>query len=179
MLKKILLTLAVIIIGFVIVVAVQPADFTIQRSATISAPPAVIFAQVNDLHKMQDWSPFAKIDPAAKTTYEGAPSGTGASFTWSGNAQAGAGRMTITDSRPGELVQSRLEFTKPFEATNTVQFTFQPQGNQTVVTWSMSGRNGFLGKAIGLFMNCDKMVGTEFEKGLADLKTLSEGLAKQ
>jgi uncharacterized protein YndB with AHSA1/START domain len=172
MLTKILLALAVIVVVFIIVVALQPAQFRIVRSATISAPPAVVFEQVNDLHKWQAWSPWAKLDPAAKNTFDGPPAGTGAAFGWAGNNQVGEGRMTITDSQPGELVRFKLEFKKPFEGTNIAEFTFKPGGNQTLVTWSMSGTNGFMGKAMGLIMNCDKMVGGQFEQGFANLESV-------
>ena len=174
MIKKILAVLAVIVVVFVIVVALQPADFRIARSATMSAPPAAVFAQVNDLHKFQDWSPWAKLDPTAKTAFQGPPAGPGASFSWAGNMEVGEGAMTITESRPGELVRYQLDFRKPMAGTNTAEFTLQPEGDKTAVTWSMSGHNNFLAKAVGLVINCDKMVGGQFEKGLADLKTIVE-----
>ncbi|MSU69418.1 MAG: polyketide cyclase [Opitutaceae bacterium] len=179
MLKKILIALAVIIAGFLIIVALQPADYRVARSATISAPPAVVFAQVNDLHKWQEYSPWAKLDPAAKNTFEGPPAGTGAVFAWAGNADVGEGRMTITESRPDNLVRFKLDFVKPFASTATAEFAFQPAGNQTAVTWSMSGRKNFVSKAVCLFMNMDKMLGGDFEKGLANLKLLSEAATKK
>src|SRR2546427_3505331 len=128
MIKKILLygivAIVLIITVFCVVVAMQPAHYTVERSATINAPAPVVFAQVNDLHKWQAWSPWEKVDPALKRTYEGAPAGTGAIYAWSGNKNVGAGRMTITDSRPNERIQFSLEFLKPFKATNTAEFTF-------------------------------------------------------
>jgi hypothetical protein len=169
-----LLALVAIVIVLVAVVAMRPAEFRIVRSATISAPAADLFAQVNDFHKWQAWSPWAKLDPAAKNIYGGAPAGTGAIFTWSGNRQVGEGTMTLTESQPSDLIRIRLEFRKPFNATNAAEFTFKPEGNQTVVTWSMSGRNNFVFKAFGLFMNMDKMLGGEFEKGLANMKSVVE-----
>jgi len=169
---KILIAIAVLIVVFVIVVAMRPADFRVSRSATIPAPVAAVFEQVNDLHKFQDWSPWAKIDPNCKLTYDGPPVGVGASFAWAGNKDVGEGRMTVIDSKPGELVKFRLEFLKPFKATNTAQFDFKSAGNQTDVTWSMYGQNNFMMKAFSLFMDCDKMVGPDFEKGLANLKTV-------
>src|ERR1041385_2038643 len=176
MLIKILIALGVLIVVLAIVVAMRPDDFRVSRSATIPAPAAVVFDQVNDLHRFQDWSPWAKIDPNCKVTYDGPPAGAGASFAWAGNKDVGEGRMTVIESRPGELVRFRLEFLKPFKATNTAEFTFKPAGNQTEVTWSMFGKNNFIMKAVGLFMDCDKMVGPDFEKGLANLKTV---VAKQ
>ena len=119
-------------------------------------------------------SPWAKLDPSMKKTHEGAPAGTGAIYSWSGNDQVGEGRMTLTESRPSELIRIKLEFMKPFAATNTTEFTFKPEGNQTMVTWSMFGMNNFIAKAFGLFMNMDKMVGGDFEKGLASMKSVVE-----
>jgi len=174
MLKIILIALAVIVVVFVAIVAVQPSDFRITQSATIAAPPEVVFAQVNDLHNWEAWSPWAKLDPAAKSAYEGPAAGVGAAFAWSGNNKIGEGRMTIIESRPNELVQFKLDFLKPFKATNTAEFTFKPEGNQTAVTWSMYGKNSFIGKAVGLFINCDKMVGGQFEQGLAQMKSVAE-----
>jgi uncharacterized protein YndB with AHSA1/START domain len=174
MLKIFLIALAVIVVLFVIIVAMQPADFRITRSATITAPPEAVFAQVNDLHNWEAWSPWAKLDPAAKSTYEGPAAGVGAAFAWCGNNKIGEGRMTITESRPNELVRFKLDFLKPFKASNTAEFTFKPEANQTAVTWSMYGKNNFIGKAIGLFMNCDKMVGGQFETGLAQLNSVTE-----
>ena len=174
MLKKILIALVVIVVVFVIVVALQPADFRVTRSATIAAPPAAVFAQVNDLHNWEAWSPWAKLDPNSKIAYEGPPAGVGAAFAWSGNYEVGEGRMTITESRPNEFVQFKLDFVKPFKGTNTAEFTFKPEGNQTAVTWSMSGRKNFVFKAFGLFMNMDKMIGGDFEKGLAQMKAVVE-----
>lgn len=179
MLKTILISLASVVVAFVIVVAMEPANFRIARSATIAAPPAIVFAEVNDLRRWEAWSPWAKMDPAAKNTFAAPPAGTGAAMTWDGNKQVGEGTMTITESRPDALIRFRLDFRRPFQATHTAEFTFQPQGNQTVVTWSMSGVNGFLFKAVGLFMNTDKMVGPQFERGLADLKTISEVAASR
>ena len=179
MLKKILIALAVIIVVLVVIVALQPSDFRVTRSTTISAPPPAVFTQVNDFHKWQAWNPWGKIDPAMKQTYEGATAGTGAIYTWSGNNEVGEGRMTITDSRPNELIRVKLEFFKPFTATNTADFTFKPEGNQTVVSWSMFGDKNFMAKAIHLVMNMDKMIGGQFDKGLAAMKSIVESAPKQ
>ena len=179
MLKKILIVLAVIVVVIVVVVAMQPADFRVARSVTISAPPPAVFEQVNDFHKWEAWNPWGKIDPAMKQSYEGAPAGSGAIYTWIGNKEVGEGRMTITESRPSDLVRIKLEFIKPFQATNTAEFTFKPEGNLTAVTWSMSGENNFMAKAIHLFMNMDKMIGGQFEKGLTQIKSVAEAATKQ
>jgi hypothetical protein len=179
MLIKILIAIAVILIVFVVVVALRPAEFHVARSATIPAPPAVVFAQVNDLHKWEAWSPWAKLDPAMKQTYEGPPAGDGAIYRWDGNNQVGAGSTTITESRPTDLIRMKLEFLRPFACTNAVEFTFKPEGNQTAVTWSMDGKNNFMAKAVGLVMNMDKMVGGQFEQGLAQLKSVVETAPRQ
>ena len=173
----IFLILAVIAVIFVIIVSMRPTDFSVTRSASIAATPDVIFPHVNDLHQFQEWSPWAKADPAAKVTFEGPLAGQGAIFRWAGN-KVGAGGMILTDSHPNDLVRFQLDFLKPFKGTNIVEFTFKPEGDQTVVTWSMTGRNNFVTKAVGLFIDCEKMCGTQFEKGLADLKGIAEAEAR-
>ena len=127
MLKIILIAVAVIVVVLAVIVVLQPSEFRVARSATISAPASTVFAQVNDFHKWQAWNPWGKIDPAMKQTYEGAPAGTGAIYTWAGNNEVGEGRMTIIESRPSELIRVKLEFFKPFAATNTAEFTFKPE----------------------------------------------------
>jgi hypothetical protein len=179
MLKKILIVLGVILVVFVVIVTLQPAEFHVARTATITAPAAVVFAQVNELKKWDAWSPWVKIDPAMKQTYEGPASGKGAISRWAGNNQVGEGSMTITESRPNELIRFNLEFIKPMAGTSTSEFSFKPEGNQTTVTWSMSGRNNFIAKAMCLFMNMDKMVGGQFEKGLAQMKSITEAAPRQ
>lgn len=173
MIKKILAVVAIVIVLFLLVVAFLPGDFRIARSSTIAAPPAVIFSHVNDVREFQKWSPWAKMDPQAKMTFSGPAAGPGASFSWEG-PQTGAGTMTLTENRPDEFVKFRLDFTKPFTATNTADFTFTPQGDKTLVTWGMSGRNNYLFRLVGVFVNMNRILGENFEKGLADLKILSE-----
>lgn len=179
MLKIILIVLAVIIVVLAVVVALQPAEFRVARSTSMSAPPQVIFAQVDDLRKWETWNPWQKVDPAMKLTFAGPATGPGASYSWVGNKDVGEGSLTITESRPNDLVRIKLEFIKPFAATNTATFTFKPEGNQTAVTWSMEGRNNYFAKALHLCMNMDKMVGGQFEKGLADMKKVVEATPKQ
>ena len=179
MIKKILIGLAVILVILVLVIALQPATYQVERSANIAAPAAAVFAQVNDFHKWNAWSPWAKIDPAMKQTFAGAPAGTGAVYTWAGNKAVGAGRMEITESQPSNLIKIKLEFLEPFAATSTTEFTFTPQGNQTAVKWKMSGENNFMAKAFSFFMNMDKMIGGDFEKGLAQMKAAAEAAPKQ
>jgi uncharacterized protein YndB with AHSA1/START domain len=174
MLVKTAIALAVIVVVFVVVVATRPSEFRVARTATISAPAAAVFAQVNDFHNWAAWNPWGKLDPAMKQAYEGAPAGIGAVYTWAGNNEVGVGRMTVTESRPSDLIRIRLEFLKPFAATSTAEFTFTPDGDHTVVTWSMTGQNTFMAKAVHLFMNMDRMVGGNFEKGLAAMKAAVE-----
>ena len=174
MLKVILMALAAIVVVLVIVVALRPSEYRVERTTIIAASPAAVFAHVNDLHKMQVWSPWAKLDPEARNTFDGPPAGIGAAFTWAGNKSVGEGRMTITDSRPGELVGMKLDFMKPFASTATTEFTFRPEGGHTAVTWSLAGRHSFIPKAVGLFMSVDKMIGDQFEKGLVNLKAVTE-----
>src|SRR6266446_6513051 len=135
MLSNILIGLAVLVVVFIIVVATRPADFRVTRTATISAPAEVVFAQVNDLHKWEAWNPWGKLDPACKMTYEGPAAGTGAGHTWAGNNKVGEGHMTITESHPNDLIRFNLEFLKPFKAVNTAEFTFKSDSNQTAVSW--------------------------------------------
>lgn len=174
MIKKIAAVIALLIVVLLIVIAIQPAAFQIERSIQITAAPEVPFAHVNDLHHWAQWSPWAKLDPAMEVTYGGADEGAGATYAWSGNSDVGAGKMTITESTPAERIVINLEFLKPFEAQNTTVFLFAADGDTTKVTWRMNGTNNFIGKAMGLFMNMDRMIGESFEQGLADLKALSE-----
>lgn len=176
MLSIVLIVAAVLVAAFVLVVLLKSGEFRYERSATIAAPAAVIFAHVNTLKSWDAWSPWAKLDPQMTKTYDGPDAGVGATHSWIGNRNVGEGRMTITDSRRAEFVRFKLEFFKPFAGTNTAEFTFKSQGGQTIVTWSMFGNSdSFICKAMGLLMNCEKMVGGQFEKGLADLKRIAEG----
>lgn len=175
MLKWILLAVAAIVLAFCGYVALQPSTFHIERSSIVVAPPAAVFAEVNDFHKWEAWSPWAKLDPEAKTTFEGPAAGEGAVFHWAGNSEVGEGRMTVLESKPDERIRIRIDFEKPWQGSNTAEFTFKPDGPRTVVTWAMFGEQGFLEKAVCVFMNPDKMVGGQFEKGLANLKALVEG----
>ena len=175
MLKMILLGFAALVAVFVVIVALQPAEFRVERAATMRAPATAPFAQVNDFQNWRAWSPWEKIDPALKRSYEGPRAGAGAQYAWVGNKDVGEGRMTILESRPGELVRIKLEFFKPFAASNTAEFRFKPAENgATAVSWSMEGRNNFLSKAMCLFVNMDRMVGGMFEQGLAQMKAVVE-----
>lgn len=174
MLNIILMLIPVAIIVLLVLASRQPDDFRITRTGSISAPASAIFPHVNDIHKWKAWDPWAKLDPNSKNSFEGPEEGVGAKMSWVGNNKVGVGSMTITESRPNDFIQFKLEFLKPMQATNTAEFAFTPEGNQTTVTWTMTGTNNFMAKVMGLFMNFDKMVGGQFEKGLADLKALVE-----
>ena len=174
MLKKILIALAALILIFVVVVALQPSEFQMDRSTMIAAPPADVFAQVNDFHKWEAWSPWAKLDPNAKVGFEGPPEGQGTVMTWSGNSQVGEGKMTLTESRPNELVKTKVDMVKPFEGSSTSDFTFKPEGDQTSVTWSMAAHHNFVQKALCLVMGGKTMMSGLMEKGLAQMKSVVE-----
>jgi uncharacterized protein YndB with AHSA1/START domain len=173
-LKRVGIGLVVVLLVFVVVVMTRPSAFHVERSATIAAPPEVVYAQVSDFHAWKAWSPWDKLDPSMKTTYDGPASGTGASYSWSGNDQVGEGRMTITDATPPSNVTIRLEFIKPFKATNITSFTWVPTPAGTKLTWAMDGHNDFFGKAFSMFMDMDKTIGGDFERGLASMKQIVE-----
>jgi hypothetical protein len=180
--RRILVTLAVVavflvglVFGFVVAVARQPADYRVTRSATMAAPASVVFDQVNDFHHWDAWSPWAKLDPKAKNSFEGSESGTGAIFRWNGNDKVGEGSLTILKSIPNELVRMKLEFIRPFPDSCITEVAFEPAGQHTSVNWSMLGRHpNFTSKAICTVMNMDKMIGRDFEKGLANIKAIVE-----
>jgi len=174
MLKKVLIALAAIVAIFPIVVALQAADFRVERTAIIAAPQADLFAQVNDFHKWDAWSPWAKLDPDAKVTFEGPQSGQGTVMAWAGNDKVEEGKMTLIESKPNEALKIKVDFVKPFEGTANSSFTFKPDGNQTPVTWSMEGHHNFIEKAFCLVTNGKEMIGDDLEKGLAQLKTVAE-----
>lgn len=179
MLKTISLLLILALASFAAFVAVQPNDFRITRSRTIAAPAADLFAQVNNLRAWHAWSPWAPLDPDAKISFEGPEAGKDAYMRWEGNQDMGVGSMRILASTPNESIQFQLDIEKPFAAHNRAEFEFTQEGDATNVTWSMSGTNGFLGKAMGLIFNCDKMVGGQFETGLANLETIVSAPTKQ
>ena len=171
-----LAAVAVLVAVFVLVVATRPARFRIERSIAIAAPPERAFAQVNDFRNWVGWSPWEKMDPTMKKTFDGAATGAGAIYSWAGNAKVGEGRMTIERSEAPAVVGLKLEFLKPWQATNATTFSFVPADGGTKVTWAMEGENRTFGaKAFAVVMSMDKLVGRDFEKGLASLKTLAEG----
>ncbi len=179
MLKKIALALAVALVGFGAVVASRPSTYHVERSITVAAPVDLPFGLVNDFHRWRFWSPWEALDPKMKKTFDGPYAGPGAIYEWAGNKDAGKGRMTILESKPYESISILLEFTEPWASTNHTAFTFQPVPEGIRVTWAMEGKNDFLGKAFSLFMDMDGMIGKDFEKGLASMKTLAETEAKK
>jgi uncharacterized protein YndB with AHSA1/START domain len=170
MLKIILVALPIVITVLGLVVTMQSSEFRVVRTATLSAPAQTLFALVNDFHRWEAWSPWERLDPTLERSYSGAPAGVGAVYSWVGNKQVGEGRMTILESHPNNLIRFKLEFLKPFAATHTAEFTFEPEGDRTRVTWNMFGEKNFLSKAIGLFLNMEKMIGNNFEQGLGQME---------
>jgi len=175
--KKVLGVLLAVVLTLAIVIATRPSTYQIERSTTITAPSEIVFANLEDFHRWPNWSPWEKLDPQMHRTFSGAPSGVGAQYSWVGNDKVGEGRMTITESQPNQLVAIKLEFLKPWQSTSQTHFTLASQSGQTKVTWMMSGTNDWMGKTMSLFMNMDKMIGSDFERGLANLKSQSENEA--
>ena len=177
MFKKILGVGVLAIAAVLIYAATKPDTFTLQRSASIAAPPEKLFPLIADVKAFNTWNPYALKDPASKMAYEGPASGVGAAYSWDSEA-LGTGRMEITEATAPSRVQAKLEFKRPFATTNRVDFTLQPQntpsGTQTQVTWAMSGPMPYLSKLMTTFVSMDRMVGADFEAGLANLKTLAE-----
>lgn len=178
MVKKLGLTLiGLVSLGLLVVLglaASQPDELFVERQANIAAPPAVVYGYINDLHHFTEWSPWQKRDPAMQTSFEGPGAGAGAIYAWQGNREVGTGRLTITDSVPDSKVEMRLEFSEPFAATDHVRFKLTPTPEGTRVSWAMTGTNDFMSKVLSVFVDMDKMVGRDFEKGLAELKRLAE-----
>lgn len=179
MFPKILTFITVALVALAVVIYMQPEEFKVTRSATMNATSQVVFDQVNNYRKWDAWSPWSKLDPNSKVTFTGPESGVGATFAWVGNSNVGEGRQTIVESRSPELIRIKLEFFKPMEGVNDTEFTFKPEGEGTLVTWTMSGKNNFIGKAMSLVMDCDKMVGGYFEQGLTNMKGVVESAPKK
>jgi hypothetical protein len=172
------ITIAVVVLALIAVVlalaASKPSEFAVQRTTRIVAPPERIFPHIADFRRWEAWSPWEKMDPAMRKTYGGAPAGLGSVYEWEGNSKVGKGRMEMIDVAAPSSATVKLDFLKPFEAHNTARFTLVPAGAGTDVTWSMSGPSPFVTKVMGVFMNMDQLVGKDFERGLASLKTVSE-----
>ena len=178
MAKKILIGIALFlvlfVIGFCVVVALQPSTFSIERSTSVAAPPATVFALIDDFKAWDAWSPWSKLDPNAKTAISDPSAGKGATFSWDGNEQVGAGSITNMESKPDELVKVEQVFVRPFAGKANMAFRFAPTDIGTKVTWKMDGTNDFFGKAMCLFMDMDALLGKDFENGLASLKETAE-----
>jgi len=171
--KKILIVLIALVLGFAVYVATRPATYHVERSGTVAAAPVAVYGEIADFHAWDAWSPWERIDPAMQKTFEGASAGVGAGYHWSGNDKVGEGRMTITEAVPARHVAIDLEFIKPFAGKSVTAFELEPAPEGTRVTWTMDGTNDFVGKALSVFMDMDRMIGTDFEKGLAALDSLA------
>ena len=174
MIKLIGLAIVLVIAAVLIYAATRPDAFRVERAASVKAPPEKIFALINDLHGWAAWSPYEKKDPAMKRTFSGATSGKGAVYEWDGNKNVGRGRMEITDTAAPAKIVIKLDFFEPFEGHNTAEFSMEGKGDATNVTWAMYGPANFVSKLMGVFFNMDKMIGTDFEVGLANLKSMAE-----
>jgi len=159
-----------LLLVFLYFVSTKPDSFRIEREATLSAPPDKIFAILNDFHQWPAWSPWEKLDPDMKRDYSGSDSGVGATYAWEGNKKVGAGRMEIKESHPASKLVVKLDFLKPFAASNTTEFTLQPTPSGTHLTWAMHGPQPFMSKLMCSLINMDKLIGKDFETGLANLK---------
>jgi uncharacterized protein YndB with AHSA1/START domain len=169
MLKTITLAIVAVIAAFLGYVALLPATGTVARTAVLAAPPEAVFPHINSLKKFDAWSPWAKLDPNAKNSFEGPDEGVGAVFSWDGNSEVGTGKMTILESQPNSNVKIRLDFEKPFANISIAEFTLQPESGGTRVTWSMTGDRPFLARVMCVLFRGDAMAGAMFEKGLANL----------
>lgn len=174
MLKKIGIVVVLLLLVVLGLAATKPDAFALERETTINAPREKVFALINDFHQWGVWSPWEKLDPNMKRTFSGTPSGVGSTYEWSGNSDAGAGTMQITNTTPPSKVEIKLDFTKPFEANDIVEFTLDSTAAGTHVKWNMHGPNNFMSKIMTVFVSMDKMVGPDFEKGLANLKAEAE-----
>ena len=174
MFKTIAIVVVVAIAAILVYATTLPDDFRVQRTTSIKAPPEKIFPLINDLHRWGSWSPWEKMDPEMKRTYSGAATGKGAAYAWQGNRKVGEGRMEIVDASPPSKITIKLDFIKPFEGHNTAEFMLEPKGDSTNVTWTMYGPSIYIAKVMGVFVSMDKMVGKEFETGLANLKSVAE-----
>lgn len=174
MIKTLLTGIALAVLGLLGYASIQPDSFTVERSTTIQAPPERIYPYLADFHQWSVWSPWEKLDPAMKRTFSGAARGLGAIYAWEGDKAVGSGRMEIRSARPVSSVDIQLDFLSPFEAHNTASFTIVPQDGATTVTWTMRGPMPFVSKVLGVFISMDRMIGQDFEAGLANLKAAAE-----
>src|ERR1700743_3676644 len=168
--------IAIAVVAILIFASTKPATFSVRRSAVMRAPAEMIFPLIDDFHQWTKWSPWENKDPAMKRSYGGAESGNGAVYAWDGNKNVGSGRMEILNASPPSKITIKLDFFKPFEAHNTAEFIFVPEHDVSLtnVIWVMQGPSSFLSKVMQVFMDLDRMIGRDFEAGLANLKTLVE-----
>ena len=177
MVAKIAIAALVLVVALGAFVATRPDHFRIERNAHVAAPPATVFALINDLHRFDTWNPFrSEPAPGVTKSWDGPNEGPGASFSYAGG-ESGDGRLTILESQPGERVVIKLEFFKPFEATNQAIFTLTPENGGTRVSWAMEGENTLMGKVMSLVVNMDTMLGKNFEQGLANMDAIARGAA--
>ncbi len=177
-----LVTIALAVVGVLVVVvavililaAMKPDSFRMERKTIVKADPGRVFPCINDFHNWAAWSPFEKLDPNMQKTFSGAGSGKGAVYEWNGNSKAGTGRMEILESSAPNKITIKLDFLKPFEGHNTSEFTMSPKGDSTEVTWAMSGHSPFMAKIMHVFVSMDQLMGKDFESGLANLKVVAE-----
>jgi uncharacterized protein YndB with AHSA1/START domain len=174
MLRTIFIALVAALAAFLVFVAVQPASGTVTRSAVLAASPDVIFPHINSLKKWDAWSPWAKLDPNAKNSFDGPETGVGSAMAWDGNNEVGMGKMTIVESDANKRVKYRLDFQKPMTGTSTAEFTLQPEATGTRVTWTMTGERPFMARVICTIMGVDRIVGGMFEKGLVNLGNVTK-----
>ena len=179
MFLKILIAFLIAVSLVAVVISLQPAQYRVVRTASFEAPPSATYNLISDFHNWSEWSPWAKLDPDMKQAFEGPRAGVGASYTWSGNKVAGEGSMTIVEAIPDERLAIQLAFTKPFASASKITFSLRPEGSGTSVEWAMDGESTFATKAIQVFASMDKMVGLDFEKGLAKLRPLAEEAARK
>lgn len=172
--KTAAIVFVVLVAAVLIVAAARPKMFRMERRTTIEAPAERAYWLIADFHCWQAWSPWEKLDPELKRTFSGRESGEGTVYAWESQGEAGAGRMEITHAAAPSRITIRLEFFRPFRATNTAEFLIEEHGSSTTVTWAMFGPQPYRGKLMGLFLNMDRLIGREFETGLANLKALAE-----
>ncbi len=173
-LMYIAIALAILVAVVLVLAAMRPNTFRVQRSIDIDAPADKIFPLINDYRNWGSWSPYEHVDPAMQRTFSGAPSGKGSVYEWRGNKNIGHGRMEILDTAPPSKVVIKLDFFSPFEAHNMAEFIIQPKGNATNVTWAMHGPVPFMAKIIHMFFKMDRMVGGQFQQGLTSMKAVAE-----
>ena len=174
MIKTILFIVVVLVAAVFVVAASKPDDFRVERSTNIKTAPSKIFPLINDFHQWALWSPWETIDPTMKRSFSGSSSGVGAAYAWTGDGKAGAGRMEIVEANTPEKIRIKLDFIKPFEAHNSAEYTLTPDAGGTRVTWVMDGPRPYIAKLMSVFFNMDRMIGKEFETGLANMKALAE-----